>query len=577
MGNNQAVISPKKMENFKYRIISVIGSGSFGIVYKAWDLYDNQIYAIKKMELDPINNSDDEILKEISILDNLQKIDPKPLILPIFYGFCVETIENKKSYLLKFELKDGNMRDLLKEKIEKNERFSFEILRKWTISLIKGLAYLQSKKISHRDLKCENILYSLINKHQENEIRLTINDFGESSILISKNDMLKTLNLRGTFANMAPELKLSYYKESKYLNYNPYKSDSFSLGITLLEIGLLRLPYNGNQKKNMDVTNIKSGNYEKELQLMRKELKEYYLKKACSEDDKKLIRNFEEILSKLLIIDENLRVDFIEIFQEINKIVSKEELFGNLSEEIRQQSGLKNPIHQKNALSICKSQEFLPKGNNSYKSPSEIISFHSKNSMPIDGCCEIVLPTGDRYFGQFSNFKKQGKGVLRMKSGDFYKGDFEFDEMEGYGEYYYENNDKYVGEFKKGQRHGKGLFKFKNVGFYDGNWEDGFQEGHGEFNWDNGDKYKGLFEKGKMHGKGIYEYIDGKKYKGEWKNDQKEGHGVIHLKNGDRYTGEFKNDVYDGKGVYFFQNGEKKGGIWKRGNLLEKKEDCQIF
>lgn len=261
MGNNQAVISPKKMENFKYRIISVIGSGSFGIVYKAWDLYDNQIYAIKKMELDPINNSDDEILKEISILDNLQKIDPKPLILPIFYGFCVETIENKKSYLLKFELKDGNMRDLLKEKIEKNERFSFEILRKWTISLIKGLAYLQSKKISHRDLKCENILYSLINKHQENEIRLTINDFGESSILISKNDMLKTLNLRGTFANMAPELKLSYYKESKYLNYNPYKSDSFSLGITLLEIGLLRLPYNGNQKKNMDVTNIKSGNY----------------------------------------------------------------------------------------------------------------------------------------------------------------------------------------------------------------------------------------------------------------------------------------------------------------------------
>lgn len=310
---------------------------------------------------------------------------------------------------------------------------------------------------------------------------------------------------------------------------------------------------------------------------MRKELKEYYLKKACSEDDKKLIRNFEEILSKLLIIDENLRVDFIEIFQEINKIVSKEELFGNLSEEIRQQSGLKNPIHQKNALSICKSQEFLPKGNNSYKCPSEIMSFHSKNSMPIDGCCEIVLPTGDRYFGQFSNFKKQGKGVLRMKSGDFYKGDFEFDEMEGYGEYYYENNDKYVGEFKKGQRHGKGLFKFKNVGFYDGNWEDGFQEGHGEFNWDNGDKYKGLFEKGKMHGKGIYEYIDGKKYKGEWKNDQKEGHGVIHLKNGDRYTGEFKNDVYDGKGVYFFQNGEKKGGIWKRGNLLEKKEDCQIF
>ena len=263
MGNNQTNIPPQKIPILRYKIISVLGSGSFGIVYKAWDLDDNSLYAIKKIEIDPINNSDFEILKEITILDNLQKIDPKPLILPIFFGYSIENNNNKISYLLKFELKEGNMRGLIQEKIDKKQRFSFDAIRKWTISLVKGLAYLQSKKISHRDLKCENILYSIKIKNLENEIMLTITDFGESSIQISKNDILKTLHIRGTFANMAPELRLMYFKDSPSLHHNPYKADAFSLGITLLEIGVLRLPYNGNKEKNMDVTNIKSGNYEK--------------------------------------------------------------------------------------------------------------------------------------------------------------------------------------------------------------------------------------------------------------------------------------------------------------------------
>lgn len=581
MGANQTTHPPKKLENFKYKIISVIGSGSFGTVYKVLDLDDNLLYALKTIEVDPLTNSDEEILKEITILDNLQNIDPKPLILPNFYGYSVETIDNKTSYLLKFELKEGNMRSLLQEKIEKKLRFSFEILRKWAIILIKGLAYLQSKGISHRDLKCENILYSYVGKALDNEIRLTITDFGESSIIISKTNILKTLHIRGTFANMAPELRLSYFKDSPILNYNPYKADSFSLGITLLEMGLLKLPYNGNREKNMDIANIRSGNFEKELQNMRKQFKEYYIGKAGSEEDKKLIRNFDDILGKLLMIEENSRSDFLEIFQEINKLANIQELFGNLTEEIRQENKPNYPQKSVNVLSY-KSKEFLTEGLsqkpiiNSNKIVSETTLPNLVN-LPKDGCCKMILPSGDHYFGQFWNRKKHGKGILTMINGDLYKGDFENDEMEGYGEYKHENGDNYVGEFKKSKRNGRGLFKFKNMGFYEGNWEDGFQDGYGELFWDNGDKYKGNFQKGKIHGKGKYEYVDGRNYEGEWKNDKKEGQGVLYLENGDKYTGEFKEDLYDGKGMFYYENGKKQGGIWKEGDLIEKKEDCKIF
>ena len=588
MGNDQNITPPKKMPVLRFQIISVLGSGSFGTVYKAWDLDDNQLYAIKKIELDPNENSEMEIIKEITILDKLQSINPKPLILPKFFGYSVETKDEKTSYLMKFELKDGNLRSLIQEKIEKKQNFSFESLRKWTISLIKGLAYLQSKNISHRDLKCENILFSYSQSMQEQDIKLTITDFGESTMQISKNDFLKTIHVRGTFANMAPELRISYFKDAPGpLNYNPYKADAFSLGISLLEIGTLKMPYNGNRQKNMDLTNIKSGNFEKELKNLLKELRESYLGKAKSDEEKKLIKNFDDILWKLLIVDEKDRADFIEVFQEINKLATTQELLGALSEEIKQES---NPtsvkeisVPPKKGLNTSKSQEFIsknfsPKVDSNSSKPSDRLSFKSKNmNIPKDGCCEVVMPSRDKYFGQFLNYKKHGKGILTLVNGDIYKGDFENDEIEGNGEYLYENGDKYIGELKKGTRHGKGLFKFKNMGFYEGEWFDGFQEGYGEFYWDNGDKYRGNFSKGMMHGKGIYEYIDGRSYNGEWKNGNKEGQGVLILANGEKYTGEFKNDQFDGQGVMQFSNGKKTGGIWKNGELVEKKEECKIF
>lgn len=579
MGNkplcNNSELKPLPL--FRYKIISVLGSGSFGTVFKIWDIDDNQVYALKKMEVSENgDNVQQEILKEIYILQNLQKIDPKPLLIPTFYGYSIENVDDKQFFILKFELKEGNLRSLIQEKQQKKIRFPFDHLRKWAITLIKGLAYLQTQNISHRDLKSENILYSY---ETSNEIRLTITDFGESSMNISRKNVLKTIHIRGTFSNMAPELRFSFYKETPNLSYNPYKSDAFSLGIVLLELATLKLPYGGNKEKNMDLTNLKSGNFEKEIQVLLKEMSDYYLPRSKNEEESKLIKNFQIFIAKLLVLEPEKRADFVEVFLEINKLATNHELLGCLSEEIRQENqqgqNSQMKIIKKNTLFPSKSEYLIPT-NLHKRRKSQGSDEKDANNLPKDGCCEVILSSGDRYFGQFWNKKKHGKGILTFKNGDVYKGDFEEDEMEGYGEYKSVNGEKYIGEFKKGKRNGRGTLKIKGVGIYEGNWENGYQEGYGEFLWDNGDKYKGNYKQGQKCGKGVFESSN-KKYEGEWKNDLKDGKGILYLNDGEKYRGEFKGDLFEGNGEYLTKEGKKLMGIWKQGEFIEKKEDCLIF
>ena len=58
------------------------------------------------------------------------------------------------------------------------------------------------------------------------------------------------------------------------------------------------------------------------------------------------------------------------------------------------------------------------------------------------------------YKGQIKNGKRNGKGIMRWKSGI-----------------------EYQGEFKDGFRQGKGICKYKSGEIYNGEWNMGFQEG----------------------------------------------------------------------------------------------------
>uniref|UniRef100_A0A804QKE3 Protein kinase domain-containing protein n=1 Tax=Zea mays TaxID=4577 RepID=A0A804QKE3_MAIZE len=116
----------------------------------------------------------------------------------------------------------------LKSFLIKNRRkkLAFKVVVQIALDLARGLSYLHSKKIVHRDVKTENMLL-------DKTRTVKIADFGVARLEASNpSDMTGET---GTLGYMAPEV----------LNGNPYnrKCDVYSFGICLWEIYCCDMPY----------------------------------------------------------------------------------------------------------------------------------------------------------------------------------------------------------------------------------------------------------------------------------------------------------------------------------------------
>ena len=117
--------------------------------------------------------------------------------------------------------------------------------------LIDTLAELQENGLSHRDIKPQNVFYS-------SGEYVKIGDFGSAKledIIIHRKTLDRTVT--GTPFYMSPELKLALTADLSTIEYNPYKSDVYSLGMTLLYCYQLDPPYNLlNLSMLQDSTNV---------------------------------------------------------------------------------------------------------------------------------------------------------------------------------------------------------------------------------------------------------------------------------------------------------------------------------
>ena len=110
-----------------------------------------------------------------------------------------------------------------------SEKELLEILEQ----LVSALAYAQSMGISHRDIKPQNILIS-----PQNVFKL--GDFGSSKMNVAST----TQTIQGTPLYLSPELRQSLtavLKGSQHVqSYDPFKSDVYSLGMTVLQMAMLQ-------------------------------------------------------------------------------------------------------------------------------------------------------------------------------------------------------------------------------------------------------------------------------------------------------------------------------------------------
>ena len=252
-----------------YKKIRDLGSGSYGLVYKAKNLTTDNIVAIKVIEKVQENMIDDlEIKNEINILKTLSH----PNIVKIYEFFDTPIYY----YIVTEYCKKGELFSYIKNKYNEDQ------LSVLFYQVFSGLVYLHEKKILHRDLKLENIMVSEIEKDvitDEEYFWIKIIDFGTAKIF-EKNRAEK--EVIGSSYYIAPEVLKQRYNE---------KCDTWSVGVILYMTLVGIAPFDGKtdkdiikriQKGKYDITNTRYVQHSEEVRDLVSKLLERNIEKRLS-------------------------------------------------------------------------------------------------------------------------------------------------------------------------------------------------------------------------------------------------------------------------------------------------------
>ena len=279
------VVNGKSQSNrTNFEIIGTIKENSFSKVYKGKVPYLNENVAIKAIKK--------ESIKDAIIRDNMTLEVSEEKLKPYIEKFnkelnfmqkcqCENSVKiydyyvTKDDFIIVMELCDENLLELL---CRKQSGFSSDEIRNILLQLNNAFKVMNKNKISHRDLKLNNMLVKYKNSEKK-EYRVLLCDYGESNQLLIE----KFKTHAGTKIYMAPQILLG----------GPYteKCDLWSLGINIYQMYFKDFPYKG--RMDMELYNNIVSTGKSVLENIRKE-------------DSKL----KNLLSKLLEIEEKDRIDW---------------------------------------------------------------------------------------------------------------------------------------------------------------------------------------------------------------------------------------------------------------------------
>jgi serine/threonine protein kinase len=152
------------------------------------------------------------------------------------------------------ELCAGTLQDFIDSR-EENRTSNANIID-WLYQMARGLEYIHSKKLAHRDIKPGNILLS--KKIDEYENVLKISDFGFCKPTSEQGSYSLVSGLKGTITYMAPELFKLSVKESVAKERATIASDVFSLGCVFFQLLFNAHPFG--DKASDIILNLNKGN-----------------------------------------------------------------------------------------------------------------------------------------------------------------------------------------------------------------------------------------------------------------------------------------------------------------------------
>ncbi|KAH1063694.1 hypothetical protein J1N35_028681 [Gossypium stocksii] len=155
----------------QYKIIEVIGKGSYGVVCAALDTHTGKKVAIKKIR-DVFEYTSDalRILREVKLLRLLRHPD----IVEIKHIMLPPSKREFKDIFVVFELMESDLHEVIKA----NDDLTREHHQFFLYQMLRAMKYMHTANVYHRDLKPKNILANA-------NCKLKICDFGLARVAFS--------------------------------------------------------------------------------------------------------------------------------------------------------------------------------------------------------------------------------------------------------------------------------------------------------------------------------------------------------------------------------------------------------
>jgi serine/threonine protein kinase len=222
---------PGDLIDRRYKVVDLLGCGSYAEVYKCLDVHLEQQFAVKVMSL---VSATDDVLREARIAAKLQH----PSILRVVN---IGRLKETGSWYIVMDYKEGS-RTLETVLDEAENRLRRLPLNEHTLQIVSevadALAHAHALDVTHQDVKPSNIIID-----QEGHAYLT--DFGLARVKKPSGGSMKTIDaqngLSGTIPYMAPE-QFEDQESSEPLGPTV---DVYSLAVITYEILVGQLPYPG--------------------------------------------------------------------------------------------------------------------------------------------------------------------------------------------------------------------------------------------------------------------------------------------------------------------------------------------
>ena len=204
-----------------YKVISELGRGGMGVVYKAEDTKLKRFVALKFLRSDVLEDDEhkERFLREAQAAAALDH----PNICTVYE---IDEVEGETFIAMAF-IEGRTVKDKIAERPLKLEE-ALDI----TIQTAQGLQAAHEKGIVHRDIKSANLMVT-----PQGQVKVM--DFGLAQ-LAERSQLTKTATILGTPAYMSPEQAKRQPTDRR--------TDVWSLGVVIYEMVTGRLPFEGERE-----------------------------------------------------------------------------------------------------------------------------------------------------------------------------------------------------------------------------------------------------------------------------------------------------------------------------------------